>query len=96
VKRIFEIDAQGQKCQNGKVATFLPNIHFGTFVPVHRFQKFLLSNDFSLSVIKDLFYTFTKKVSQVLSMAVHVLIKEDKLNYFKFPSLDFKNSFCFE
>ena len=35
----FEIYAQGQKRQNGKVAIFLPNSHFGTFVIVHRFQK---------------------------------------------------------
>ena len=43
-----EIDAQEQKCQNGKVATFLPNIHFGTFIAVHQSElfpskKFLLS-----------------------------------------------------
>ena len=85
-KRIFEINAQGQKCQNGKVAIFLPNSHFGTFVPVHRFQKFFLPNDFSLSVMKDLLHTFAQKVSLAPSRAVHVLIREDKLNYFKFPS----------
>ena len=34
----------------------------------------------------------SKKVCLVLSRPVHVLIWEDKLNYFKFPSLDFKNS----
>ena len=62
-KRISEIDAQGKKCQNGKVAIFLPNSHFGTFVPVHRFQKFFLPNDLSLSVMKDLLHTFTQKVS---------------------------------
>ena len=62
-KRIFEIDAQGQKCQNGKVAIFLPNGHIGTFVPVHRFQKSFWSNDFSLNVMKDLLHTFAQKVS---------------------------------
>ena len=44
--QFFEIEAQGQKCQNGKVAIFLPNSHFGTFVPVHRFQIFFWPNDF--------------------------------------------------
>ena len=29
-----------------------PNSHFGSFVPVHRFQKFLSPNDFWLSVLK--------------------------------------------
>ena len=85
-KRIFEIDAQGQKCRNGKVAIFLPNSHFGTFVPVHRFQKFFLPNDFSLSVMKDLLHTFAQKVSLAPSRAINVLIREDKLNYYKFSS----------
>ena len=74
---------------------FLPNSHFGTFVPVHRFQKFFLPNDFSLNIMKDILHTFAQKVSLAPSRAVHVLIREDKLNYFKFPSLDFKNSFLF-
>ena len=84
---------QGQKCQNGKVAIFLPNSHFGTFFPVHRFQNFFLPNDFSLNIMKDLLNNFPQKVSLNLSRPVHVLIWEDKLNYFKFTSLDFKNSF---
>jgi len=87
--------AQGQKCQNGKLAIFLPNSHFGTFVPVHGFQKSFWSNDFSLSDMKDLFHTFALKVSQALSRAVHELLQEDKLDYVKFPSCDVKNSFCF-
>ena len=36
--------------------------------------------------MKDLLLTFAQKVSLALSRAVHVLIREDKLNYFKFPS----------
>ena len=35
---------------------------------------------------------FAQKVSRTLSRAVYALIWEDKLNYFKFPSWDFKNS----
>ena len=35
--------------------------HFGTFVPVHRFQKFLWQNDFWLSIMRDLSHTFAKK-----------------------------------
>ena len=85
-KRIFEINAQGKKCQNGKMVIFLPNSHFGTFFPVLQFQNFFLLNDFSLSIMKDLLHTFSKKVSLVLSRPVHVLIGEDRLNYFKFPS----------
>ena len=78
-----------------KMANFLPNCHFGTFVPVYRFKNFFLQNDFWLSVMKELLHTFAEKVSQALSRPVHVLISEDKLNYFKFPLADFKNSFCF-
>jgi len=85
-KRIFEIDAQGKKCQNGKMAIFLPNSHFGTFFPVHQFQNFFLPNDFSLSIMKDLLHSFSKKVSLALFKPVHVLIREDKLNYLKFLS----------
>ena len=44
---------------------------------------------------KTYYMIFPKKMSLDLSRPVHVLIWEDKLNYFKFPSLDFKNSFWF-
>ena len=73
-KRIFEIDAQGQKCQNGKVGIFLPNSRFGTFVHVHPFQRLFWPNDFWLSIMKDLLQVFAQKVSQALSRPVHVLI----------------------
>ena len=66
--------------------------------PVHQFQKFFWPNDFLLSVMKDLLHTFPQNVSQALSRAVHVLLQEDKLNYFEFPSLcswdDFRSLEC--
>ena len=34
-------------------------------------------------------------MSQALSRPIHVLIQEDKLSYFKYPSLDFKILFAF-
>ena len=77
------------------MAKKMPLCHFGTFFPVHRFQNFFLPNDFSLNIMKNLEHNFPQKVSLDLSRPVHVLIWEDKLNYFKFPSLDFENSFCF-
>ena len=89
-KRIFEMDAQGKKCQNGN---FLLNSHFGTFFPVHQFQIFFLPDDFSLSIVKDLLHTLSKKVSLALSRPVHVLIQVDKLNYFKFPLIGFQKFF---
>ena len=49
------------------------------------FKKFL-PNVFTFSLMKDLLLTFAQKVSLALSRAIHVLIGEDKLNYFKFPS----------
>ena len=69
---------KGPKWQNGY---FLPNSHFGTFVPVHGFQKFFWSNDFSSNVMKDLLHTFAQKVSQALSRAIHAFTQY----YFKFP-----------
>ena len=72
-KKFIEIDAQEQKCQNGKMANFA-KLPFGTFVPVHRFQNFFWQNDFWLSVMKELLHTFAEKVSQALSRPVHVLI----------------------
>ena len=60
--------------QNYPSYYFLPNSHFGTFAPVHGFQKFFWPNDFWLSVMKDLLHTFAQKVSQALSRPVHVLI----------------------
>ena len=36
-----------------------------------------------------------QNMSQAPSRSVQVLIREDKLDYLKNPSLDFKNSFCF-
>ena len=63
------------------MAIFLPNSHFGTFFSVHQFQNFFLPDDFSLSIMKDLLHTFSKKVSLALSRPVHVLIREDKLNF---------------
>ena len=44
--------------------------------------------------MNELLNNFADKVSQALSRPVHILIWEDKLNYFKFLSVDFKNSFC--
>ena len=71
--------------------------HFASwdFCPCASISKIFRSNDFSLNVMKDLLHIFAQKVSLALSRAVYVLIREDKLNYFKFPLLNFKNSFCF-
>ena len=60
----FEINAQGQKCQNGNLAKNSHFAIFGTFVPVHQFQKFFLQNDLWLSVMKELLHTLAEKVSQ--------------------------------
>ena len=76
---------------------------------MHRIQKFFWSNDFLLSVLRDLIHNFAQKVSLALSRAFYVLIQEDELNYFKFPSwvagtilegleaeLDITHSFMFQ
>ena len=57
----YEIHAQGQKCQNGKVAIFLPNCHFGTFVPVHGFQIFFAKITFDWVLWKSYYTLLPKK-----------------------------------
>ena len=53
-----------------------------------------MERDKSAKMAKWLFFA-KLPVPQALSRPAHVLILEDKLNYFKFPLVDFKNSFCF-
>ena len=67
------------------MALFDPCMEFDFFVP----------NDFILGPINVPFFDFIKTMSQAPSSCVQVLIREDKLDYLKNPSVDFKNSFCF-
>jgi len=78
------------RSKGAKMAIWQKSSHFGTFDPVHRFQRFFWPNDFWLSIMKDLLNTFAQKVPQVLSRIVHVIIQVNKLNCFKFPSWDSK------
>ena len=60
-KKNFEINAQGKKCQNGKVAIFLPNSHFGIFSLCIDFKN-LFCQMTSLSLSWKTYYTiFPKK-----------------------------------
>ena len=63
----------------------------------HRISKilFYLAKSLLVEFYERRITHFCWKVSQALSRPVHALIREDKLKYFKFPSQDFKNSFCF-
>ena len=81
--------------KSAKMAIWQKNSHFAIlalFSLCIDFKNFFLPNDFLLIIIKDLLHNFSQKVYLALSRPVHVLIWEDKLNYFKFPLLDFKNS----
>ena len=51
-----------------------PNCHFGTFAPMHRFQKLFLPNAFFLSIKKKSVSTFSQNVYLGLSRPVHVPI----------------------
>ena len=42
------------------------------------------------------FSDFIQKMSQAPASSVQVLIREDKLDYLKNPSVDLKNCFCLE
>ena len=83
------------KDKSAKMANwlFFAKLPLWHFCPCASISNFFLQNDFWLSVMKELLHIFAEKVSQALSRPVHVLVLEDKLNYFKFSSVDFKNSF---
>ena len=66
-----------------KMALFDPCMEFGNF----------LGQMTSFEVLWKLF-DFIQKMSQVPSNSVQVLIWENKLDYLKNPSQDFKNYFC--
>ena len=77
-KRIFENNAKEQKCQNGYLAK---KSHFAILALLSMcidFKNFFLPNDFSLNVMKDLLYTFAKKVSQAAYRVIKVKIRETK------------------
>ena len=52
-----------------------------------------MPNDIIWCAMKVPFYEFIKNMSQAPSSSVQVLIREDKLDYLKNPSLDFKKYF---
>ena len=64
------------------------------FDPCMEFEFFFGPNDFIWGAMKVPFSDFIQKMSQALSSSVQVLIWEDKLDYLKNPSQDFKNYFC--
>ena len=72
----------------------LKNCQNGTFWSVHGIWNFFGPNDFIWGAMKVPFSDFIQKMSQAPSSSVQVLIWEDKLDYLKNPSQDFKNSFC--
>ena len=69
-------------------------IIYGTFWSVHGIWKKFGPNDFIWGAIKVPFSDFIQKMSEAPSSSVQVLIWEDKLDYLKNPSQDFKNYFC--
>ena len=58
------------------------------------FHIFFGPVDFIWGPIKVPFFDFIQKMSQAPSSSVQVLVWEDKLDYLKNPSQDFKNYFC--
>ena len=86
----------GEKVPKWQSGYYFPNSHFGTFsLPIDFKKIFFMPNDSWLSVMKDILRTFSHEVSLAQSRPVHVLIREDKLDYFKFPLWNFKNYFLF-
>ena len=96
-KRIFEIlwgILEGRTNSARPSRPCLKNCQNGTFWSVHGIWNFFGPNDFIWGAMKVPFSDFIQKMSQAPSSSVQVLIWEDKLDYLKNPSQDFKNSFC--
>ena len=96
-KRIFEIlwgILEGSTNSAWPSRPCLKNCQNGTFWSVHGIWIYLGPNDFNWGAMKVPLFEFIQKMSQAPSSSVQVLIWEDKLDYLKNPSQDFKNSFC--
>ena len=72
----------------------LKNSQNGTFRSVHGIWNFFGTNNFIWGAIIVPLFEFIQKMSQTPSSSVQVLNWEDKLDYLKNPSQDFKNYFC--
>ena len=93
-KRIFEILWGILNGCTNSARPSLPckkNYQNGTFWSVHGIWHFLGPNDFIWGAIKVPFFDFIQKMYQAPSSSVQVLIWEDKLDYLKNHSQDFKN-----
>ena len=96
-KRIFEIlwgIPEGRTNSARPSRSCLKNGQNGTFWSVHGIWKFFGPNDIIWDAMKVPFSDFIQNISQAPSSSVQVLIWEDKLDYLKNPSQDFKNYFC--
>ena len=86
-----------KKCQSSYVLKY-PICHFGSFVSMHPFQNFLFGPITFCWVLWKTFYVIMLKKC-LKSYPTHPCTYqswENKLNYFKLPSQDFKNSFLFQ
>ena len=99
-KRIFEIlwgilEGRTNSAWPWPYRPCLKNCQNGTFWSVHGIWNFFGPNDFIWGAIKVPFFDLIQKMSQAPSSSIQVLIWEDKLEYLKNTSQDFKNYFCF-
>ena len=83
-KIIFEF----QKCHFARIEK-LPKWHFWS---VDGIWNFFGPNDFIWDAMKVPFSTFIQKMSEAQSSSVQVLIWENKLDYLKNPSQNFKTN----
>ena len=74
----------------GTAIPALSKWHFSTLFEFDFFSP----NDFISSAIKVPLFNIILNMYQALPSSAHVLIREDKLDYLKNPSQDFKNHFC--
>ena len=96
-KRIFQIlwgILEGRTNSAWPSRPCLKNCQNGTFWTLHGIWKNFGPNGFIWDAMKVPFSDFSQKMSQDPSSSVQLLIWEDKLDYLKNPSQDFKNSFC--
>ena len=70
--------------KSAKMAKWLFLCQIAIFVLLTQSINFI-SNDFLLSILRDILHNLAKRVSQALFSAVHVLIQEDELSISTFP-----------
>ena len=97
IKKKFEFISgilEGRTIRAWPSRPFMKICQNGTFWSEHGIWKFFGPKYFIWGVMKVPLFDFIQEIFPALSSSVQVLIWENRLDYIKNPSQDFKNSFC--